>query len=224
MEPTKTKLTPAACPTCGKVLDSAMCLTTENTPSPGDLSVCIQCLALLQFTENLGLDLCDEATLDDPEALAEVAKIRAAITHVRKQQTQRQRATVEVVDVSAKSMPEDLQETQRRLLADYFMPLCDCLDHAMKAGHKMEHLTGVIVPDVPHPDDEDKKATICCVVPRTKFHQHFSLEGMPFKELVEKALAKQDIPPLFRIVIIGPDYAVSAVTHIPDITAKGGSA
>jgi hypothetical protein len=42
----------SACPKCGYVADAATCLKGKGHPSPGDLSLCINCGQICEFSEN----------------------------------------------------------------------------------------------------------------------------------------------------------------------------
>jgi hypothetical protein len=51
---TTAKLPPNPCPVCGKENDAATSSTTPGTfPSPGDLSICHNCISILIFKEDL---------------------------------------------------------------------------------------------------------------------------------------------------------------------------
>jgi len=69
------RVPPAPCPYCGKVLDGASNSKAEK-PNPGDLSVCVYCAGLCQFTATLALERLPAATFealpaDDRAALRE---------------------------------------------------------------------------------------------------------------------------------------------------------
>lgn len=59
------------CPKCGGKLDAATGAESGPGPEAGDLSVCIHCLAMLQFDPNLRLK---RLTDDEFEALPEEAR------------------------------------------------------------------------------------------------------------------------------------------------------
>jgi hypothetical protein len=53
-----TRLPPSPCPYCGKVNDGALAADLDKpdaSPSPGDITVCIECASPLIFTEALRL-------------------------------------------------------------------------------------------------------------------------------------------------------------------------
>jgi hypothetical protein len=68
------------CPECETLLDSATSVAGDDaTPKPGDITLCIYCGMLLEFTES-GLKLISDEALDDLPTL-EISrgnKIRAA--------------------------------------------------------------------------------------------------------------------------------------------------
>jgi hypothetical protein len=51
------------CPKCGGNLDGALNTTGDGHPEKGDLSICVYCGELLQFTASLKLELLPEAAL-----------------------------------------------------------------------------------------------------------------------------------------------------------------
>ena len=70
-----------ACPFCGHLLDMAMCSpsTPEATPSPGDLSLCINCGGLTIFTEDMGMRVPTDAEMAQAMSYPEVVQAIAAI-------------------------------------------------------------------------------------------------------------------------------------------------
>lgn len=70
------------CPNCGKKLDA--CSGLDRGPGPGDLTVCIECSALVRFDDDMQLTGFSEDEADrllaDPEW---VAAIRRAVGVVR---------------------------------------------------------------------------------------------------------------------------------------------
>jgi hypothetical protein len=59
-------ITETQCPECGHVLDAAEAVDDpEVRPSPGDLSICIKCSAILIFTEDMSIRLATDAELDE---------------------------------------------------------------------------------------------------------------------------------------------------------------
>ena len=69
----------ASCPGCGRSdIDGATHIAESNhivTPKPGDLSICVYCGAINQFTEDMGLESCDLDKLTGLDAM-EKAKLR----------------------------------------------------------------------------------------------------------------------------------------------------
>jgi len=56
------------CPACSHVLDAATGLEdVTHVPEPGDVTLCINCLELLEFDEKLGLSILDFDRLDDED-------------------------------------------------------------------------------------------------------------------------------------------------------------
>jgi len=62
------RVPPAACPHCGKIMDGATNYTGPTAPKGGDFSVCIYCAAVLRFTGEMVLA---EATREDLAMLRE---------------------------------------------------------------------------------------------------------------------------------------------------------
>jgi hypothetical protein len=57
------------CPSCKKILDAATPMEEGATPSPGDVSVCCYCHAVLQYSDDMRLihadaDVIAEVTLE----------------------------------------------------------------------------------------------------------------------------------------------------------------
>ena len=48
------------CPACKGLLDAATSLDDSDRPQPGDISVCFNCAAILEFDENMKLILASE--------------------------------------------------------------------------------------------------------------------------------------------------------------------
>jgi hypothetical protein len=75
---------PAACPTCGKVLDAAMSLYHKEPPEAGCLTVCIYCGTALKFDADGGLqrlsdDDLAEIALEDPATFSLVVKTQNVV-------------------------------------------------------------------------------------------------------------------------------------------------
>jgi hypothetical protein len=80
------RTTPTLCPTCGHKLDAATGLDHDHKPSPGDLSVCIQCGEILEFDEEIKLILISEGTIEklDLETMEDLVRTRDAIKALRR--------------------------------------------------------------------------------------------------------------------------------------------
>ena len=79
-----TKLDVDNCPKCGYLFDSATCMEEAKgdiEPKSGDISLCFNCAAILEFDENLKLKMCDEKTINelDDELLSEIIKAKTFI-------------------------------------------------------------------------------------------------------------------------------------------------
>ena len=62
-----TRVPESSCPNCGKRLDSAMSTEGDRKPSPGDITICMDCRHLCAFAEDMGLR---ELTDDEVVAVA----------------------------------------------------------------------------------------------------------------------------------------------------------
>lgn len=77
------------CPACGTFLDAATGIC-EGTPlpRPGDVTVCIECTAVMIYTTSLGLEAVDDPAAIPgihPDDLADIRKAQAAIRRVQKE-------------------------------------------------------------------------------------------------------------------------------------------
>ena len=73
---------PSSCPECGKVLDCSTSVEFDGAkPSPGDISICLDCTAILEFGENLELKrISNEDFSSLPENIKNsLKKVRDAI-------------------------------------------------------------------------------------------------------------------------------------------------
>ena len=61
------------CPACAKVLDASTNTTGDTAPSPGDITICIGCGAVLTYRDGLRL-----AAVTDPDVLLDPVVRRAA--------------------------------------------------------------------------------------------------------------------------------------------------
>jgi hypothetical protein len=62
-----TRVTESSCPNCGKRLDAALSTEGGHKPSPGDITICLDCRHLCAFAEDMGLR---ELTDDEVVAVA----------------------------------------------------------------------------------------------------------------------------------------------------------
>lgn len=58
-----TRMKRSECPQCSRVVDAASPMNCNATPAPGDITFCVGCGAMCQFTDDLGLAPVDVATL-----------------------------------------------------------------------------------------------------------------------------------------------------------------
>lgn len=74
-----------ACPNCGKVLDAATSYQgDEFRPRPTDITVCIWCASVLQFSEGMTLQAVDlDAIGADDDIKVEVRHVQQAIRRLR---------------------------------------------------------------------------------------------------------------------------------------------
>jgi hypothetical protein len=81
-----TRLKPCPCPNCGYGLDAATAAFEDVRPKPGDLTVCIKCAALLEFTDGMGYAPANtlQLSLDTLEQLAEVQAAARKMQHQEK--------------------------------------------------------------------------------------------------------------------------------------------
>jgi hypothetical protein len=75
------RLREVPCPVCSHPLSGATGLDTVGGPSPGDISVCIRCAAVLQFTDALTPMLATDEAIKDLSASQRrlVLKLRALV-------------------------------------------------------------------------------------------------------------------------------------------------
>jgi hypothetical protein len=71
------------CPVCKHILSAVGTLAGDvPTPVAGDVTVCLECGALLEFTKKLALRLIDERKLD-PETFKEIQHLRSRINDAK---------------------------------------------------------------------------------------------------------------------------------------------
>lgn len=79
-----------ACPTCGKILDTATGANSESAPKPGDVSVCGYCTEFLRFDENMRhCKLTDDEWVDLPLQHRKALAAGRAILQKRLKRTSR---------------------------------------------------------------------------------------------------------------------------------------
>lgn len=78
-----TLLPKSPCPNCGKVLDTATHPTEDVSPTPGDLTMCIQCGEFFSFGAGLELRPLDEDTIAQCD-LIKIQRLRRAWNAMRK--------------------------------------------------------------------------------------------------------------------------------------------
>ena len=68
------RVPPCKCSACGTIQDAASCVGSDAKPSPGDVTVCIDCGHIMAFDDSMKLrELNDEETsaiAGDPRLLA----------------------------------------------------------------------------------------------------------------------------------------------------------
>lgn len=74
-----TRVPESNCPICGHVMDAVSDFETASAPSEGDLSVCMECAAVLTFNADLTLRI-----LRDGEFLALPLKNRLSLANYQK--------------------------------------------------------------------------------------------------------------------------------------------
>lgn len=66
------------CPSCLRQMDCATAVSGEAKPSPGDVSICINCGTFLRFDPDLNIELLDDDSFDafpeDSRATLSMAK------------------------------------------------------------------------------------------------------------------------------------------------------
>lgn len=78
----------SSCPYCDYKLNACSPPDSLDSPSPGDLSVCINCGGLLELKRDLTVQALEESKLlqirfADPEVFAALMKVRGAILSVQ---------------------------------------------------------------------------------------------------------------------------------------------
>ena len=53
------------CPSCGEVMSAACNLFDKEAPSPGDLTICMECLAMLTFDQDRHLRAVTDAEIKE---------------------------------------------------------------------------------------------------------------------------------------------------------------
>ena len=78
-----TRLPEDKCPICRHHFEAHTCVAEDGGPSPGDMSVCRECFAFLQYREDLTLEhYPDEFILElEDDVRIELVKIRNHFQH-----------------------------------------------------------------------------------------------------------------------------------------------
>jgi hypothetical protein len=73
------------CPECGKLLDGATGAGHNRRPVPGDLSVCVQCAAFLEYKRNNTFEKVNEALFNSlpKETKLELMVVKAAVVAMK---------------------------------------------------------------------------------------------------------------------------------------------
>lgn len=80
---TTTRVEPSKCPFCATELDAVTGVTTEDSPEPGDFTVCIGCCKVLRFADDM--TLLPSSLLDIPmHSRLQFAKVVQACGEVRR--------------------------------------------------------------------------------------------------------------------------------------------
>lgn len=79
-----------SCPYCNHVFNACSPPSGLDSPSPGDLSVCIHCGGLLELKKDLTVQALEEKKLmqirfADPEAFAVLMKVRDGVLSIQKE-------------------------------------------------------------------------------------------------------------------------------------------
>lgn len=70
------RLKPSRCPECKKTLDAASGIDTDDSPTPGSVSVCHYCGTLLEFSPKLKLCRMKDDTLLDLDDSTRIMLLR----------------------------------------------------------------------------------------------------------------------------------------------------
>lgn len=83
----------STCPVCGTLLNAASFFTGESSPRPGDLSVCIECTAILVFQADLTVQGISEEELESlpPELHVELIRMRQILKEFHQDRKRRKR-------------------------------------------------------------------------------------------------------------------------------------
>ena len=73
-----TLLPESACPACDYKMDACTNLDGQSVPSEGDVSICFNCGAILEFTADLMLEMISEEKWEDLDAdlVAELVELQ----------------------------------------------------------------------------------------------------------------------------------------------------
>lgn len=83
--PFTSEVPPALCPNCGALLQMATDMRADDTPTPGDFSICAFCAAALIWTDKMKLRKATRGDLRRAprELLAYMLKLKLTCTIVR---------------------------------------------------------------------------------------------------------------------------------------------
>ncbi len=76
-----TKLSPDHCPWCGALVTAAS--APDGAPSPGDLTICLECVSVCKFDADLRLERCPDTDWQaETDIVDTVRRYRAAAMQV----------------------------------------------------------------------------------------------------------------------------------------------
>lgn len=80
-----TRLKPSPCPNCGYAMDAVTAAFEDVRPKPGDVTVCIKCAALLEFTDDMRYAPANTRRLA-LETLEQLAQVQAAVRMMHREE------------------------------------------------------------------------------------------------------------------------------------------
>jgi hypothetical protein len=75
------------CPECKYAIDAATAAFSHARPKPGDVTVCLNCAAILEFADDLTVQRTDTTKLP-LDVLEQLAEVQAAVRKMHKQRPQ----------------------------------------------------------------------------------------------------------------------------------------